>query len=195
VTREVVITGLGAVTPLGVGSRTLIDRWAAGESGISEGLARCREFEPTDHLSRREARRADRFTQFAMVAAQEALEQAGWDEDGPFDGTEVGCVIGTGIGGIATIESQNKVLDEQGTAAMSPLCVPMMMPNGAAGAIAMRHDLRGECYGTVSAARARASSAAPRPGSPGSRWPPSRRWGPPRSWASRAPSTAAAMAS
>jgi 3-oxoacyl-[acyl-carrier-protein] synthase II len=67
-------------------------------------------------------------------------------------------VIGTGIGGIATIESQNKILDEQGTAAMSPLCVPMMMPNGAAGAIAMRHGLRGECYGTVSACAAGAQA-------------------------------------
>ena len=156
--REVVITGAGAVTPLGVGARTLIDRWVAGESGISDGLGRCDGFEPTDHLSRREARRADRFTQFAMVATQEALDQAGWDGDRPYDGTDVGCVIGTGIGGIATIESQNKVLDEEGVAALSPLCVPMMMPNGAAGAIAMRHGLRGECYGTVSACAAGAQA-------------------------------------
>jgi 3-oxoacyl-[acyl-carrier-protein] synthase II len=154
VSREVVITGAGAVTPLGVGARTLIDRWVAGESGISDGLGRCDDFEPTDHLSRRETRRADRFTQLAIVATSEALDQAGWDEGGPYDGADVACVIGTGIGGIATIEAQNKVLDEQGTAALSPLCVPMMMPNGAAGAIAMRHGLRGECYGTVSACAA-----------------------------------------
>jgi 3-oxoacyl-[acyl-carrier-protein] synthase II len=158
VSRDVVITGVGAVTPLGVGARTLLDRWVAGESGISDGFGRCDDFEPTDHLSRREARRADRFTQLAMVATSEALEQAGWGDDGPYEGADVGCVIGTGIGGIATIEAQNKVLDEHGTAALSPLCVPTMMPNGAAGAIAMRHGLRGECYGTVSACAAGAQA-------------------------------------
>jgi 3-oxoacyl-[acyl-carrier-protein] synthase II len=102
--------------------------------------------------------RADRFTQFAIAAADEALTNAGWGEDGPYDGTEVGCVIGTGIGGIATIEDQHIVLGERGEAAMSPLCVPQMMPNAAAGAIAMRHGLRGECYGTVSACAAGAQA-------------------------------------
>jgi 3-oxoacyl-[acyl-carrier-protein] synthase II len=156
--RDVVITGLGAVTPLGVGARTLFERWAAGESGIEDGLGRCADFDPTDHLNRREARRADRFTQFALVAASEALEQAGWGEQGPYESAEVGCVIGTGIGGIATIEDQHIVLGERGMTAMSPLCVPMMMPNAAAGAIAMRHSLKGECYGTVSACAAGAQA-------------------------------------
>ena len=72
-TREVVITGVGAVTPLGIGATTLIERWIAGESGIEDGLGRCRDFEPTDHMTRREARRADRFTQLALVAADEAM--------------------------------------------------------------------------------------------------------------------------
>jgi 3-oxoacyl-[acyl-carrier-protein] synthase II len=67
-------------------------------------------------------------------------------------------VIGTGIGGIATIEEQHIVLRERGAAAMSPLCVPQMMPNAAAGAVAMRHGLRGECYGTVSACAAGAQA-------------------------------------
>jgi len=158
VSRDVVITGLGAVTPLGVGAPTLIERWTAGESGIEDGLGRCRDFEPTDHISRREARRADRFTQLALVAAQEAIEDAGWSDDGPYADTEIGCVIGTGIGGIATIEDEHQILREQGAAAMSPLCVPQMMPNAAAGAVAMRHGLRGECYGTVSACAAGAQA-------------------------------------
>ena len=152
--RDVVITGVGAVTPLGVGARTLIERWSAGESGISDGVARCSDFDPTDFLSRREARRADRFTQMALVAADEALAQAGWSEAPPYDGDDVGCVIGTGIGGISTIEDQHTVMLERGPGAMSPLCVPQMMPNAAAGAVAMRHGLRGECYGTVSACAA-----------------------------------------
>ena len=157
-TRDVVITGLGAVTPLGVGAPTLIERWTAGESGIEDGLGRCRDFDPTDHISRREARRADRFTQLALVAAQEAIDDAGWDGEPPYEDTDVGCVIGTGIGGIATIEDQHIVLRERGEAAMSPLCVPQMMPNAAAGAVAMRHGLRGECYGTVSACAAGAQA-------------------------------------
>ena len=113
-TRAVVITGVGAVTPLGVGAPTLIERWVAGESGIEDGLGRCREFEPTEHMSRREARRADRFTQLAQVAAAEAIEQAGWDSEPPYDTTEIGCVIGTGVGGIATIEDQHSVMLERG---------------------------------------------------------------------------------
>ena len=76
----------------------------------------------------------------------------------PYEDTDIGCVIGTGIGGIATIEDQHIVLRERGEAAMSPLCVPQMMPNAAAGAVAMRHGLRGECYGTVSACAAGAQA-------------------------------------
>ncbi len=156
--NDVVITGLGAVTPLGVGAPALIERWSAGESGIADGAGRCDDFEPTDFLTRREARRADRFTQFALAAGDEALAQAGWDEELPYDGTEIGCVIGTGIGGIATIEDQHSVMLDRGPGAMSPLCVPQMMPNAAAAAMAMRHGLKGECYGTVSACAAGAQA-------------------------------------
>jgi 3-oxoacyl-[acyl-carrier-protein] synthase II len=158
VTREVVITGVGAVTPLGVGAPALFGGWSAGESGIVDGTGRCLDFEPTDFLTRREARRADRFTHFALVAADEALAQAGWAEEGPYEDAEVGCVIGTGIGGIATIEAEHAAMLERGPEAISPLCVPQMMPNAAAGAVAMRHGLRGECYGTVSACAAGAQA-------------------------------------
>jgi 3-oxoacyl-[acyl-carrier-protein] synthase II len=158
VNRRVAITGLGAVTPLGVGAETMSSRWVAGDSGIEDGLGRCREFEPTDHMSRREARRADRFTQLALVASDEAMQEAGWEEEPPFDSTRIGCVIGTGIGGIATIEEQHTILGERGAGAMSPLCVPQMMANAASGAVAIRHGLRGECYGTVSACAAGAQA-------------------------------------
>ncbi|HSI79442.1 MAG TPA: beta-ketoacyl-ACP synthase II [Solirubrobacterales bacterium] len=154
-TRKVAITAVGVVSPLGVGARSLIDRWTAGESGIVDGLAPANEFEPTDHLTRREARRSDRFTQFAAVAAKEAIDAAGWGDEKPYDPGDIGCVIGTGIGGISTIEEQHTLLQQNGGGGgVSPLCVPQMMANAAAGQVAIRHGLKGECYGTVSACAA-----------------------------------------
>src|SRR3954451_22090594 len=101
--RDVVVTGVGAVTPLGVGARTLHERWTAGTSGLEGGEGACTEFEPTDVLSRQEARRADRFTQLAIAAADEAVREAGWDGELPSDPERVGSVLGTGIGGIVRI--------------------------------------------------------------------------------------------
>jgi 3-oxoacyl-[acyl-carrier-protein] synthase II len=152
--RPVVITGVGAVTPLGIGARTLHERWNAGASGIEDGLGRCADFEPTDVLSVKEARRADRCTQLALVASDEALADAGWDGDGPYDPDRIGCVIGTGIGGIETLVGNQDVLRERGYDKVSPLGIPLMMANAPAGAVAMRHGLRGPSYGTVSACAA-----------------------------------------
>ena len=151
--RKVAITGIGAVTPLGVGATALHERWVAGRSGIEDGLGRADEFEPTDHMTRRQARRTDRFTQLALVAAAEAIEQAGLT-DARHDRDELGCVIGTGVGGLGTIETEHEVLLKKGQGSVSPLCVPQMMANAAAGALAIEHDLRGQCFGTVSACAA-----------------------------------------
>src|SRR5947199_4091759 len=121
-TREVVVTGIGAVTPLGVGAHTLYERWCAGASGIESGEGAATEFDPTDHLSVKEARRSDRFSQFAMVAGDEALAQAGWDRNElPYDTAEIGCVFGTGIGGIGTLERGKQLLIEQGEKKVPPL--------------------------------------------------------------------------
>jgi 3-oxoacyl-[acyl-carrier-protein] synthase II len=146
-----VITGLGTVTPLGVGAATLHRRWAAGESGIEDGSGACRDFEPKDHLSVKEARRLDRFSQFALVASGEALEQAGWSEGLPYDSLRIGCVIATGIGGIETVEIQHDVMRDKGAKMVSPLGVPQYMPNAGAAAVAMKHGLQGQMYGVVSA--------------------------------------------
>jgi 3-oxoacyl-[acyl-carrier-protein] synthase II len=153
-TDAVVITGVGAVTPLGVGARALIEHWAAGESGIEDGLGRCTDFDPAEFLGRKTARRSARFAQLGLAAASEALAHAGWDESRPGEDERLGCVIGTGIGGLDTIESQHDVLTERGPGAVSPLGIPMLMPNAAAGLVAMEHGLKGPCFGTVSACAA-----------------------------------------
>jgi 3-oxoacyl-[acyl-carrier-protein] synthase II len=159
--RQVVITGIGAVTPLGVGARTLYDRWRAGASGIENGEGAATEFEPTEHLSVKEARRADRFTQFALVAGDEALGDAGWDRDElPYDRARIGCVFGTGIGGIGTLERSKEILLEQGESKVPPLTVPLMMSNAAPGMLAMRYGLLGDTFGTVSACSASAHAIA-----------------------------------
>jgi 3-oxoacyl-[acyl-carrier-protein] synthase II len=152
--REVVVTGLGAVTPLGVGARTLHERWSAGTSGIEDGEGACTEFEPTEHLSVKEVRRADRFTQMALVSSDEALREAGWDGELPYEASRIGSIIGTGIGGIGTLTHNHQVLLEQGPGKVSPLAIPLMMGNAGSGAVAMRHKLKGPSFAPLSACAA-----------------------------------------
>jgi len=149
--RRVVVTGVGAVTPLGVGATMLHDRWVAGECGIVGGAGACREFDPRDHLSVKEARRLDRFSQLAVIAAGEAIAQAGWEGEQAYDPMRIGCVIATGIGGQSTIEAQLDVMRLRGAKMVSPLGIPQYMPNAAAAAVTMRYALRGQSYGVVSA--------------------------------------------
>ncbi len=152
--REVVITGVGAVTPLGVGATTLHERWSSGRSGIENGEGACTEFEPTDFMSRKEVRRADRFTQLAVAAGEEALGDAGWSDGLPCDPDRVGCVIGSGIGGIGTIEQNHATLQARGAGQVSPLAVPLMMGNAGAAALSLRYDLEGPIFGVMSACAA-----------------------------------------
>jgi 3-oxoacyl-[acyl-carrier-protein] synthase II len=150
--RQVVITGIGAVTPLGIGARPLHSEWAAGVCAIEDGAGRCSSFEPKDFLSVKEVRRLDRVAQFAVVAADEAIGDAGWDSSElPYDPTRIGCVIATGIGGIATVETNHDVMRQRGAGMVSPLGIPMYMPNAPAAAVSMRHHLQGQMYGVVSA--------------------------------------------
>jgi 3-oxoacyl-[acyl-carrier-protein] synthase II len=152
--REIVVTGVGAVTPLGVGARTLYERWRAGVSGIQDGVGAATEFDPTEHLTVKEARRADRFSQFAMVASDEALAEAGWTEELPYEADRVATLIGTGIGGIGTLEANHKKLLDSGPKAVSPLSIPLLMGNSASAAVSMRHKLRGQSFATLSACAA-----------------------------------------
>jgi 3-oxoacyl-[acyl-carrier-protein] synthase II len=149
--ESVVVTGVGAVTPLGVGARTLSERWSAGVCGIRDGEGACVDFNPGDFLSVKEARRADRFTQLAIAACAEALADASWEDELPYDPRRVGCVLGTGIGGIATLVEGQDTLRERGPERVSPLAIPLMMSNAGAAAISLRHGLRGPSFAVSTA--------------------------------------------
>ena len=153
--RRAVITGIGAVTPLGVGARPLHERWSKGISGVSarDGQAGgyCEEFDPAEHLSVKEARRLDRFAQFAVVAADEAIADAGWSDGSPFDPMRIGLIMATGIGGFTTVQANLDVMREKGAMRISPLGIPMYMPNAAAAAISMRHGIQGQAFAVASA--------------------------------------------
>jgi 3-oxoacyl-[acyl-carrier-protein] synthase II len=149
---RVVITGIGAVTPLGNSARDLHEGWLAGRSGIEDGVGACTEFAPTDFMSTKEARRSDRFAQLGIAAAAQAIADAGWDEnEPPIDPADVGCVIGSGIRGMASFEAQCETLRERGPERVSPLAIPLIMGNAAAGLVAMRHGVQGPVFGVMSA--------------------------------------------
>ncbi|MGC4868695.1 beta-ketoacyl-[acyl-carrier-protein] synthase family protein [Micromonospora sp. DT53] len=149
----VAITGVGAVSPFGVGARVLVDGVLAGASGIVSGEGPCVDFRADDLMSRREYRRYARFTQFAVTAAVEATTQAGWAEL-PYDADEIFCAVGTGLGGVEWFgTAQGGPADEP-----SALTVPLMMANGAAAALCMRLGLRGESYAVGGACAAGAQA-------------------------------------
>ena len=151
-TPRVLITGVGAVSPLGNSARELHEGWLAGRSGIADGLGACTEFDSTEFMTVKEARRSDRFAQLAIAAGAQAVADAGWDGvEPPADPTDIGCVIGSGIGGMWTFESQCDVLRDRGPERVSPLAIPLIMGNAAAGLVAMRHKLRGPVFGVMSA--------------------------------------------
>ena len=160
--RRVVVTGLGAVTPLGVGVETTFERLLRGESGIATITAfdpaafvtrmagECRDFKAEEQFPKVESKKLDRFTQFALVATAEALKHSGIKESKP-DPTRVGVVIGSGIGGINELESQDKVLFDRGPDRISPFFIPKMMMNAAAGQISIYHGFEGPNFATASA--------------------------------------------
>ena len=137
---DVVITGRGVVTSLGEGAETFLDALFARRSGIEDALGPCADFDVERYLTPREARRIDRFAHFAVAAADQAWAEAGLGDLG--DG-RVGVVVGTGVGGLDTLEREVRNFLEGGAREVSPHFVPMMMPNAAAGLIAMRLGIHG----------------------------------------------------
>lgn len=160
--RRVVVTGLGVVTSIG---HTVEDFWTgllAGKSGVdrlthfdaanfaSQIGAEVRDWEAAEHMDPKEARRNDRYTHFGFVAAKQAVADAGL-EMAKEDGDRVGVIIGSGIGGMHTYESQLKVLVERGPRKVSPFTIPSLIGNMCSGLVAIEYGARGPNFGIVSA--------------------------------------------
>src|SRR3954469_19386073 len=157
---DVVITGRGVVTSLGEGADAFFEALVARHSGIADGVGPCAEFDVGAYMSAREARRTDRFAQFAIAAADQAWAEASLNGSEP----RVGVVVGTGVGGLDTLEREVKNFLDGGAREVSPHFVPMMMPNAAAGLIAMRLGIHGPgfCVSSACATGAHALGEAKR---------------------------------
>jgi 3-oxoacyl-[acyl-carrier-protein] synthase II len=144
----VVVTGRGVVSSIGEGADAFFEALLAKRSGIEDGAGACTDFDPETAMTGKEARRADRFTQLAVNAAEQAVAEAAFDGIEP---ERLGVIVGTGVGGLMTLEAECKAWLEGGDRAVSPLFVPMMMPNAAAGTIAMRIGAHGPGFSVASA--------------------------------------------
>lgn len=162
--RRVVITGLGAVTPCGVGVKRFWQSMLEGKSGVSkienmplEGHAvtfaaeiKNKDFNPEDYIDPKEAKRMDRFTQFAVVAADEAIKDSGIDEAG-IDPYRIGVIVSSAAGGFNTFEKNHRAMIEKGPTKCSPFTVPMLIVDMASGRISMKHGYKGLNKAVVSA--------------------------------------------
>ncbi|NOW05686.1 beta-ketoacyl-ACP synthase II [Clostridium beijerinckii] len=160
--RRVVITGIGAVTSLGIGADELWKSIKAGRSGISmiEGIdvsdlptkvaSQVKDFDPSRFVDKKEVKRMDRFAQFALASAQMAVEDSALNLE-KINKERMGVIIGSGIGGIGTLESQYDELKERGPRRVSPFLVPMMIANMASGLVAIKFGAKGYNECTVTA--------------------------------------------
>jgi len=158
------MTGVGLVTPVGLDPESTWTALLSGVSGAgpithfdaSEHSVRfaceVKDFDPEAHMDRKDARRADRFLQFAMATAGQAMRQAGLaDGWGSTDPTRAGVIIGSGIGGLPLLEEQHKRLLDRGPSRVSPFFIPMFIADMAAGLVSIKYGARGPNYATVSA--------------------------------------------
>ena len=161
-TRRVVVTGMGAVSPFGLGVRHLWDSILAGKSGIST----ISKFDTTNFsvkiggevkgldlenfFNRKELSRLDDFAIYAIVAAEEALINADLQEGTP-NMDRFGVILGSGVGGLTTMEKQNRKMINRGPRAVSPFFIPMFIPDIAPGHISIRWGMKGPNYSVVSA--------------------------------------------
>jgi 3-oxoacyl-[acyl-carrier-protein] synthase II len=163
VKRRVVVTGLGAITPVGNDVATTWRAILEGRSGSApitkfdySGFpvtfaCEVKGFDPAVYMDRKEAKRADQYTQYAVGAAVQAMTDAGLAEHGISDPDRIGVIVGSGIGGLKSFEEQHDVYRERGASKISPFFIPMFIADIAAGIVSMRFNAKGPNYATVSA--------------------------------------------
>ena len=161
--RRVVVTGVGAITPLGNSATTLWENLLAGNSGVgpitrfdtapfdTKIAAEVKNFSAEDYIDKKEARRMDLFTHYALAAARQAIEDAGLERDSGLDKDRVGVIVSSGIGGMETFEREYRKLFEKGPSRISPFFIPMMIADIAPGHIAIQYGYKGPNYCTTSA--------------------------------------------
>jgi 3-oxoacyl-[acyl-carrier-protein] synthase II len=152
--RRVVITGIGMITPIGEGKEEFWKNLLSGTNGIDtikkfdvskqrcKVAAELKDFDPKKYMDKKAARKMDRFSQYAVAAAKLAFSDSGLDEF-DFDPFRAGVIIGTGVGGIETVENNDKVLIDKGPLKITPFLVPMLIPNMASGNVAIELGLKG----------------------------------------------------
>jgi 3-oxoacyl-[acyl-carrier-protein] synthase II len=161
--RRVVVTGLGAITPVGndvaTTWRSLIDG-VPGAAPITKFdatkfpvrfAAEVKGFDALQYMDRKEAKRADQYTQYAVAAALQAMKDAGFADGTGYDPDRTGVILGSGIGGLKSFEEQHDVYRERGPDKISPFFIPMFIADIAAGIVSMRFNAKGPNYATVSA--------------------------------------------
>lgn len=160
--RRVVVTGMGAITPIGLNVEEFWNGLKEGKTGFGEIThfdssdfkvhlaAEVKDFQPKEYMNPKDARRMELFCQYAVAAAKQAMEQSGLDmeKEDPF---AVGCSIGSGIGSLQTIEREHEKYLQKGPNRMGPLMVPMMISNMAAGNVSIQLGLKGKCTDVVTA--------------------------------------------
>lgn len=161
--RRVVVTGMGAVTPVGNSVATTWEALTAGRSGVTpitkfdatgfpvQFAAEVKGFVATDYMDRKEARRSDCYTQYAVAAAKMAMADAGLAMPHNLDPDRIGVIVGSGIGGLKSFEEQHDVYREMGQSKISPFFIPMFIADIAAGIVSMHFQAKGPNYATVSA--------------------------------------------
>lgn len=161
--RRVVVTGMGAVTPVGNDVATMWRSLIEGRSGAGpitkfdattfdvRFACEVKGFDPLNYMDRKEAKRADQFTQYAVAAARQAMDDAGFGNNEGYDPDNTGVVIGSGIGGLKIFEEQHDVYRQRGPTKISPFFIPMFISDIAAGIVSMQFNAKGPNYATVSA--------------------------------------------
>jgi 3-oxoacyl-[acyl-carrier-protein] synthase II len=161
--RRVVVTGLGAITPVGNDVATTWRAIAEGKPGAGpitkfdatnfpvRFACEVKGFDPLQYMDRKEAKRADLYAQYAIAVASQAMTDAGLTDPGLYDSDRVGVILGSGIGGLKSFEEQHDIFRERGPSKISPFFIPMFIADIAAGLVSMRFNAKGPNYATISA--------------------------------------------